>query len=516
MRTRYTVLAICAATLASAQPGTLDLTFGNAGEAIIDAGSGVDLVYDMAIQPDDKIVVVGQFGSLGASAPQDAFVIRYNADGTPDTDFGTNGQVTWTGTGGQDRLMAVAIDAQGRIVAAGETQVTGGETQMFALRLLADGSFDTSYSGDGVATRAGSSYNDGSYARDVLCMPDGGIMVFGYAHWNFSTPNINVVSFWKTTAAGGIDPNVGGGSSATHTDLFNDDISDMGNSVALRADGRFVGCTTTGNAPNQRMGYATFDNNGNNLLADFENTYDLSTGNDMARSIVLMPDDRCVLAGSVGYQSALVGVMPNASYDLSFGTDGVTDVQVGSSSTSIYSAIRQPWDKVLITGGYSDGSIVGMFLGRYHADGTPDAGFGTNGFATHVPGTVGGDGRAIGIQSDGRIVVAGNTGGLGSADVFVVRYNNDLATNVSPSAPASDALTVSPAPAAEALTVHRPAAARGSAEISILTARGERLVQRSSSAAQDQLSVHELPPGVYFLRYATSGATWTTRFAVAR
>ena len=385
MRTRYTVLAICATTLASAQPGTLDLTFGNAGEAIIDAGSGVDLVYDMAIQPDDKIVVVGQFGSLGASAPQDAFVIRYNADGTPDTDFGTNGQVTWTGTGGQDRLMAVAIDAQGRIVAAGETQVTGGETQMFALRLLADGSFDTSYSGDGVATRAGSSYNDGSYARDVLCMPDGGIMVFGYAHWNFSTPNINVVSFWKTTATGGIDPNVGGGSSATHTDLFNDDISDMGNSVALRADGRFVGCTTTGNAPNQRMGYATFDNNGNNLLADFENTYDLSTGNDMARSIVLMPDDRCVLAGSVGYQSALVGVMPNASYDLSCGTDGVTDVQVGSSSTSIYSAIRQPWDKVLITGGYSDGSIVGMFLGRYHADGTPDAGFGTNGFATHVP-----------------------------------------------------------------------------------------------------------------------------------
>ena len=69
----------------------------------------------------------------------------------------------------------------------------------------------------------------------------------------------------------------------------------------------------------------------------------------MARSIVLLPDDRCVLAGSVGYQSALVGVMPNASYDLSFGTDGVTDVQVGSSSTSIYSAIRQPWERTCLT-----------------------------------------------------------------------------------------------------------------------------------------------------------------------
>ena len=490
------MLASCAVTLACAQPGTIDPTFGSGGEAIIDAGSGYDLVWDMAIQPDDKIVLVGQFGGIGVSAPQDAFIIRYNADGTPDTDFGTNGQVTWTGTGGQDRLTAVAIDAQGRIVAAGETQVNGGETQMFVLRLLADGTFDTSYSGDGEVTRASSSFNDGSYARDVLCMPDGGIMVFGYAHWNFSTPNINVASFWKTTAAGGIDPNVGGGSSATHTDLSSDDLPEMGNSVALRADGRFVGSTTNGNAPNQRMGYATFDNNGNNLLVDVEGYYDLSTGNDMARSIVLMPDDRCVLAGSVGYQSALVGVMPNASYDLSFGTQGVVDVQVGTSSTSLYSAIRQPWDKVLITGGYSDGSIVGMFLGRYNADGTPDAGFGTNGFATHVPGTVGGDGRAIGLQSDGRIVVAGNTGSLGSADLFLVRYTNDLATGT---AHASDApaLRAFPNPFAQVLTVQGTAA---NGQLQVVDALGRTVHGARTTDARTELPV-ELPAGVYTVRY---------------
>ncbi len=489
------MLVSCAVTLASAQPGTIDPTFGSGGEAIIDAGTGYDLVWDMAIQPDDKIVLVGQFGGIGVSAPQDAFIIRYNADGTPDTGFGTNGQVTWTGTGGQDRLMAVTIDAQGRIVAAGETQV-GGETQMFVLRLLADGSFDTSYSGDGVATRAGSSFNDGSYTRDVVCMPDGGIMVFGYAHWNFSQPNYNAVSFWKTTATGGIDPNVGGGSSATHTDLFNDDLSDMGNSVALRADGRFVACTTSGNAPNQRMGYATFDGNGNHLLTDVANYYDLSTGNDMARSIVLMPDDRCVLAGSVGYQSGLVGVMPNASGDLSFGTDGVADVQVGSSSTSLYAAIRQPWDKVLITGGYSDGSIVGMFLGRYNANGTPDAGFGTNGFATHVPGTVGGDGRAIGLQSDGRIIVCGNTGGLGSADLFLVRYTNDLATGTTP-APDASTLRAFPNPFAQVLTVHGTSA---HGQLQVVDALGRTVHRARTTDARTELPV-ELPAGVYTVRY---------------
>lgn len=496
MRIPFIFLVALCACCAEAQPGTLDLTFGTAGEAIIDAGSGYDLVYDMAIQPDDKIVLVGQFGGLNLSSPQDAFVIRYNADGTPDTDFGTNGQVTWTGTGGQDRLMAVAIDAQGRIVAAGETQVTGGETQMFALRLLPDGSFDNSYSGDGEATRAGSSFNDGSYARDVLCMADGGIMVFGYAHWNFSTPNINVVSFWKTTATGGSDPNVGGGSSATHTDLFNDDLPEMGNSVALRADGRFVACTTNSNAPNQRMGYATFDNNGNHLLADFENTYDLSTGNDMARSIVLMPDDRCVLAGSVGYQSALVGVMPNASYDLSFSTQGVVDVQVGSSSTAIYSAIRQPWDKVLITGGYSDGPSLGMFLGRYNADGSPDAVFGTNGFATHLPNNVGGDGRAIGIQSDGRIVVAGNTGSSGSADLFLVRYNNDIALGTAPTA-STPALRAFPNPFTEALTVQGTAA---NGQLQVFDAMGRVVYMVRSTDGSTELHM-EPRAGVYTVRY---------------
>ena len=39
---------------------------------------------------------------------------------------------------------------------------------------------------------------------------------------------------------------------------------------------------------------------------------------------------------------------------------------------AIYSAIRQPWDKVLVTGGYSDGPSLGLFLGRYNADGSPD------------------------------------------------------------------------------------------------------------------------------------------------
>ncbi|MBK8226771.1 MAG: T9SS type A sorting domain-containing protein [Flavobacteriales bacterium] len=495
-----TAVMLCTSRV-QAQPGTLDLSFGTNGEALFDAGSGYDWMNDLVIQPDDKIVVVGSIGAIGGGAFQDAIIVRFNADGTPDTDFGTNGQVTWTGTGGNDRLAAVAIDAQGRIVAAGETQVTGGETQMFALRLLADGSFDTSYSGDGVATRAGSSFNDGSYARDVVCMDDGGIMVLGYEHYTLTQPNYNAVSFWKTTASGGIDPNVGGGSSATFSDLFDDDLSDVGNSMAIRADGKFVVGTVSGNAPNQRMGYGTFGANGSHLTADFENTYDLTTGNDAANSIVLMPDQRCVLAGPSGTHAALVGIMPNASGDLSFGDQGEVIVQVGSSSTSLYQAIRQPWDKVLITGGFNPGN--GMYLGRYNADGTPDVSFGTNGFATHQPGGGFGDGRAIGLQSDGRIIVGGVRYLSGSNyDLFLVRFDNDIATALPTEEPSS--FSASPNPTNGQITLSF--ATSGAHALLLCDAQGRLLRSELKSGPSAMLDLHELPAGLYLLREAGGAA----------
>lgn len=498
MRTILPALAAISVAAATAQPGTLDLSFGTNGEALIDAGSGYDWMNDLVIQPDDKIVVVGSIGAIGGGAFQDAIIIRYNADGTPDTDFGTNGQVVWTGTGGDDRLAAVDIDDQGRIVAAGETELASGEMQMFILRLLPDGSYDNSFSGNGEVTRATSVYNDGSYARDVVCMDDGGIMVLGYEHYTLTQPNYNAVSFWKTTSTGGIDPTVGGGSSATFTDLFDDDLSDVGNSMAIRADGKFVVGTVSANAPNQRMGYGTFGANGSHLTADFENTYDLTTGNDAANSIVLMPDQRCVLAGPSGTHAALVGIMPNASSDLSFGDQGEVIVQVGASSTSLYQAIRQPWDKVLITGGFNPGN--GMYLGRYNADGTPDVSFGSNGFATHQPGGGFGDGRAIGLQSDGGIIVGGIRYLSGSNyDLFLVRFSNDLATST-PSSMAEIALQAFPNPFTQAFTVPGTVA---NGSLQVIDALG-RIVHSARTNEGRTVVQAELPAGVYTIRYEQS------------
>lgn len=483
-------------TVASAQPGTLDISFGTGGETLHSLGTPYDLIWDMAIQPDDKIVVAGSVGAIGGGAFQDAFVTRFTADGAVDNTFGTNGTVVWTGTGGNDRIRGVDIDVDGKVVVAGETQVNGGETQMFIIRLLPDGTFDNTFSGDGLLTRPGSIYNDGSYARDVKCMPDGSILVGGYEHYNLTTPNYNAVSFWKCTTTGAAPGNFGGVATGyTFADLFQDDQADVLNGMAVRADGSIVVGTQSYDGAYQRMGYATFNADGSHLGNNAEVTYDFTVGNEFAYSIVLLPDERCVLAGGVTNQAGLMGVLPTGGPDASFGTAGKVNVQLGSSSTTLYAALLQPWDKVLITGALSGGGTNAAYLGRYNSDGSPDAVFGAGGVATHQPGGSGGDGRAIGLQSDGRIIVAGNYSNGGNFDLFLVRFNNDLATGLPTVAPAP-ALRAYPSPFTQSLTVVGTAAG---GTLTLFDAMGRAVRTTPTTEGRTEVNA-DVPAGVYTLQ----------------
>lgn len=496
MRTPITLLATLLLNATHAQPGTLDVTFGSGGETLISVGTPYDLMWDLAIQPDDKIVVAGSIGTIGGGAFQDAVILRFTADGAPDTTFGNNGQVIWTGTGGNDAIRGVDIDPDGRIVVAGETQVNGGETQMFILRLLEDGSFDNSFSGDGVLTRSGSVYEDGSYGRDVACLADGSILVAGYMHFNLSMPYYNAVTLWKCTSTGGLYPGFGGSGSWSFSDLFNDNLPDVANCMALRPDGSLVVGTATDNAPDQRLGVADFDSDGNHLSANFEWTYNLTANNDAANGIVLLPDGRYVMAGPAGPQAALMGLLATGTPDGTFGNSGRVDVQLGSDATALYDALLQPWDKVLITGSFNNGGTLSMYLGRYNADGSVDATFGNNGFATHLPGGVNGDGRAIGLQSDGRIIVGGIYGSGGNNDMYLVRYTNDVATDITRTAPAP-VLRAYPSPFRDALTLQGTSA---NGRLELLDALGRAVHSAPTTAGRTELNI-DLPTGVYTIRY---------------
>jgi uncharacterized delta-60 repeat protein len=147
--------------------GTLDPTFGDDGTVITDLGSE-SVIEALALQPDGKIVVVGQVGG-------DFGVARYLSHGMLDTSFNGNGLAT-TNFGGIDRATAVALQPDGRIVVAGST----GTPFAALARYLPNGLPDLNF-GDAGKVFIDFGGDRGNSAGGLALQPDGKIVVAGTA-----------------------------------------------------------------------------------------------------------------------------------------------------------------------------------------------------------------------------------------------------------------------------------------------------------------------------------------------
>jgi uncharacterized delta-60 repeat protein/uncharacterized repeat protein (TIGR01451 family) len=161
--------------IATAASGDLDPTFGTGGKVTTDfAGSNAG-ANGVALQADGKIVAAG-FADSGSGS--DFALARYNPDGSLDASFGTGGKVTTDFAGGSDSAFGVALQADGKIVAAGFAD--SGSRGDFALaRYNPDGSLDASFGTGGKVTTdfAGS----GDEAFGVALQADGKIVAAGFA-----------------------------------------------------------------------------------------------------------------------------------------------------------------------------------------------------------------------------------------------------------------------------------------------------------------------------------------------
>src|SRR5215467_6126923 len=179
----FLLLVLVSAALtqsAVAAAGDLDTTFGNRGRVLSNFGDGQgsnDFASAIALQPDGKIVTAGYrfFGNTADGA--DMLIARYNSDGTLDSSFGSGGKVT-TDFGLTEVARGVVIQPDGKILVAGDTYALFPVFGEFALaRYTSNGSLDTSFGRGGMVT---SFFGDeGCSANSVALQADGKIVVAG-------------------------------------------------------------------------------------------------------------------------------------------------------------------------------------------------------------------------------------------------------------------------------------------------------------------------------------------------
>jgi uncharacterized delta-60 repeat protein len=115
--------------------GTIDTSFN--------AGTGFESqVSSIAIQSDGKILVGGFFTSFNSS-PQNNYIIRLNSNGSIDTSF--NRGTAFVDSGFNGGVGSIYQQSDGKILVGGFFSAYSGSVQNFITRLNLNGSIDTSF-----------------------------------------------------------------------------------------------------------------------------------------------------------------------------------------------------------------------------------------------------------------------------------------------------------------------------------------------------------------------------------
>ncbi|MGH9890722.1 MAG: delta-60 repeat domain-containing protein, partial [bacterium] len=139
--TAAALLTLALGQVAQAADGQLDPSFDGDGLVILDVGNERNEFQALAVQRDGKIVAAG---SVGIVTSRDFAVARFNPDGSLDLGFGTGGINSTTDVSGadlRDFAEALALQADGKIVLAGQSGPEGAE-QFAIARYNPDGSLD--------------------------------------------------------------------------------------------------------------------------------------------------------------------------------------------------------------------------------------------------------------------------------------------------------------------------------------------------------------------------------------
>jgi uncharacterized delta-60 repeat protein len=327
--------------------GSLDSTFGSSGTVLTSFGGNLSAAFDVAVQPDGKIVVVGVAGS--GAAGSDFGIARYSATGTLDPTFGTGGLVTTDFGGGSDQANGVALQPDGKIVVVGPLQGKFG-----VARYNPDGSLDSTFgSGGKVITDASPSF-DGAF--DVAVWNGKIVVGGGTGLFASGASDFQLVRY---DSDGTLDSSFGGSGIVTTDFGASDNIF----GIAVTADGKITAAGGTKGASPGDFAVARYNSDGSldsTFDGDGKATTDFSAdSDDVGEGVVVQPTGSITVAGIAGSGSpgtafAVVRYTATGNLDTAFGSGGKASAVFGNPINNAFDILAQPDGKVVVAGGTAD------------------------------------------------------------------------------------------------------------------------------------------------------------------
>ena len=318
--------------------GSFDATFYK--------GNGINgNVFATTVQQDNKIIAVGDFNAFQNNTQNR--IVRFNTDGTKDTSFSI-------GTGFNNVVESINLQADGKIIVGGQFSSYNGSTAKSIIRLNTDGTIDTSFV-------TGTGFN--SSVKKIIIQPNGKIIVIG----SFSTYNGATSKYIaRLNADGTIDASFNPGATS-----FNF-LSIC--TAALQSDGKII---VGGN-------FTQFNGNTENRLirlnADGTKDTSFTTGSGFdatVRAIVIQSNGKIIVGGEFTSYNGATG----KNYIIGLNSDGSVDTSfaAGTGFNSYVNALYLQGDGKIVVGGSFNtyNGVTNKQIIRLNNDGTKDSTFST-------------------------------------------------------------------------------------------------------------------------------------------
>jgi len=357
------------------------------------------------------------------------------AAGDVDATF-AGGQIIRDILGGDDFAFAVAVQGDGKVLVAGRARTSSTTGNDFALlRFNPDGTPDSTFGAGGLVTTDLGSTSDSANA--IVIQPDGKILLAGETR---RSSTLSDFALMRYNPDGTLDTSFGtGGSGKVITDFSLG--TDQAKSVALAADGRIVVAGFATVSGRTRVALARYTSAGV-LDTSFGSGGKVSTlfipGTARANSIALLSDGSILVAGNVldfstsAQDWVAMRYSVNGVLDSGFGAGGWARIDMGGDLETASSLLVQSDGRIILAGDNSD-SVSGtsdFALARLLSDGMIDSSFGDSG---RVLADFAGEfdqATSATLQADGKIVVAGLAGINGTSCFGVRRFDPDGAADV--------------------------------------------------------------------------------------